>query len=228
MILPGSRLLLLSRIQYKNVPQVSSSVSRYSFLSIPFTMHFVALTIGIVIRKRIRWDSQYRSALILQGAYIGLPKFHVGRRANNWLFWSTLGGSKDSGKSIPAGLSFGYSWSEDHASSVSATVTCPKHHTCRLQATAQMFHVKSYTGVKESVGKELPTERKQFEVFYPITIVGAAKDNEAVVAFSACTIGDKDSKSYPQCHPMGESARAEEYDPIGAQRVGKLFNSTCW
>jgi hypothetical protein len=124
-----------------------------------------------------------------------------------------------------ASFNFGYSYSESHATSVTVSGVCPKHHQCQQQATPQMLHVKGYQTTYPCNGGNPYNE--DFEVFYPVTYAGSAKDSQAVVTYSICTIGATKSKQYPVCPPAGGEARPWNCDPIGAKMVNQAFNPTC-
>jgi hypothetical protein len=129
---------------------------------------------------------------------------------------------------VGAGFSFGYSFSESHATSVTVSGTCPKHHQCQQQATAQMLHVKGTqtTHFCHNGEPEAPVTQ-DFEVFYPVTYAGSAQDSETVITYSICTIGEKKNKQYPVCLPAGGEPRPFNCDPIGAKMVNQAFNPTC-
>lgn len=124
-----------------------------------------------------------------------------------------------------------WSWSESHATAVTVAGTCPKYHTCQLQATTQMLHVKGFEIIDPQasiwkLSRRFGVEEIPFEEFYPITVPGAAKDSEALVNFSICTIGNRKSCSYPVC-PSALEPRPAACDALGASMENVPFHKTC-
>jgi hypothetical protein len=72
----------------------------------------------------------------------------------------------------------------------------------------------------------LKGDHKDFEIFYPITYAGSAKDSEAIVNYTVYSISPKDSKKYPRCPPAGGEPRAANCDPLGAKAAGQPSNPT--
>ncbi|KAL9638652.1 MAG: hypothetical protein Q9164_001411 [Protoblastenia rupestris] len=84
------------------------------------------------------------------------------------------------GSIVTAGVDAGVSLGTTKSESVTTTVQCPPGCNCGLQAVAHMYHIEGIHN--ENVAYP-------YNVDVPITIAGAAENNQARVDYSACRVG---------------------------------------
>lgn len=105
---------------------------------------------------------------------------------------------------VSAGVSASVSVGTSSAESITTSVTCAEGCTCGLQAISTLYHVEG-TQIRyphnmlgddsECVGDE---KSAPYAADLPLLVKGGAKDNEAVVRYSACRVAHTFCKADPR------------------------------